>query len=116
MSTGPKNTWGGRREGAGRPPGSGKRGYTLSQEAVERALAESHRFAEKFGKTIEELLCDIAWGVGWAENATVNIRLKAIIQVMDRTAPKIHEGGIADSQGNPPAILPARNPDPGKVH
>ncbi len=116
MSTGPKNSWGGKRPGAGRPPGSGGRGKTLSQEAVERALEESQRFAERFGKTVEELLCDIAWGVEWAENATLNIRLKAIIQVMDRTAPRIQEGGIADTQGDPPAELPARIPHPEKVH
>ena len=116
MSTGPKNSWGGKRAGAGRPPGSGRRTGTLSQESVERVLRTTDEFAQKYGLTVDEILCSIAWGVDFAEGASLSTRLKAVVMVMDRTAPRIQEGGIADTHGSPPAELPARNPDPAKVH
>ena len=116
MSTGPKNSWGGKRAGAGRPLGSGGRGRTLSQEAVERALDVSARFTEKYGMNTDELLHCLAYGVDFAENVSHALRLKAIEKIHERTTPKIKEGGIADTHGNPPAILPERMPDPAKLY
>ena len=116
MSTGPKNSWGGKRIGAGRPPGISGHAKTLSQEAVDRSLEVSARYEKLLNKNTDELLHDVAHGQDWAAEANITARLKAIGMIHDRQSPRIQEGGPADTGGQPPAILPARNPDPGKVH
>jgi len=100
---------GGARPGAGRPLGSKKSGRTLAQEAVDRSLEVSARYCRELGKNTDELLHDVAYAQEWAANATIQTRMKAIGMIHDRQAPKITEGGLADTKGNPPAEIPARN-------
>ena len=64
----------------------------------------------------DEILHCLAYGVEFAENVSDSNRLKALEKIHERIAPKITEGGIADTHGSPPAILPARIPHPEKVH
>ncbi len=116
MSTEPKNSWGGKRAGAGRPPGISGHTKTLTQEAVERALEVSARYEKRLKKNTDELWHDVAHGIEWAAEANITARLKAIGMINERQSPRIQEGGPADTGGQPPAILPARNPDPDKVH
>ena len=116
MSTEPKNSWGGKRAGAGRPPGISGHARTLTQEAVERALEVSARYEKLLSKNTDELMHDVAYGMDWAEKANIPTRLKAIGMIHDRQSPRIQEGGIADTHGQPPAELPARRPHPEKVH
>ncbi len=72
----------------------------------------SARYCKEFGKNTDELLHDVAYANDWAANATIQTRMKAVDMIHARQAPKIQEGGFADTHGQPPAELPARNPDP----
>lgn len=102
---------GGARPGAGRPK------KTLGALGVERMLEATARYAKRYGKEVEELLLDICYGEGFAEEATIAVRLKAIERVLAQSAPRMKEGGPADSQGVPPAELPVRDKGPeGTVH
>ena len=67
-------------------------------------------------KNTDEILHDVAHGVDWAEGGSITVRLKAVGMIHDRQSPRIQEGGQADVAGTPPAELPARKPDPAKVH
>ena len=53
MSTGPKSRWGGKRQGAGRP----RKEYDANQVQAMRDAEEI--YAQKYGKTLDDLLCEI---------------------------------------------------------
>jgi len=53
MSTGPKSRWGGKSQGAGRP----RKEYDANQVQAMRDAEE--KYAKKYGKTLDDLLCEI---------------------------------------------------------
>ncbi len=99
---------GGPRPGAGRP----KR--TLSQAAVEWAWKTRDKYEQRYGKSVEELLLDIAYAVDWAKDVSVHVRLKAIQEIHRLTSPPLSEDGEANQRGVI-VRLPVRQDDPGKV-
>ncbi len=129
-----KDNRGGARPGAGRPvnPDSKRqqkiragtlnpslptaKAKTLGQDGVDRMTAAAGRFAKMYGVSIEELFLHIAYGTDFAEEAALTTRLKALERVREAMTPRSVEGGSTDTQGTPPAEIPARNPDPAGVH
>ncbi len=108
MSTGPKTieNRGGARPGAGRKP------ETLSVRQVRLMLERAEAKAEEHGKTLDDVLLDIAYS---AEEKTSD-KLAAIKIFKTHTMIKLNEGGDADKELGPAFFLPDQRPDPAKLH
>lgn len=105
MATGPKGGWGGKREG------SGRKKETLSGNQVREMLAKAKKYAEKHGKTIDEILLDIIY----AEETGVKDQLAGIKLWKEYTIAKIQEGGDTDTELGPNIFLPEKRPDTSNV-
>lgn len=105
MSTGPKSNWGGAR------PNSGPKKQTLSAHQVQLMLDKAKEYAEKFGKTIDEILLDFIY----EDDMPKKDRAACIKLWKEYTIAKISEGGEADKNLGPGIYLPGEKPDPTKV-
>lgn len=104
MSTGPKKieNRGGARPGAGRKP------ETLSAKQVQLMLDKAKEYAEKHGKTVDEILLDFIYG---SEIKDAD-KLAAIKLFKTYTIAKLQEGGETDLVLGPGIFLPEQRPDP----
>jgi hypothetical protein len=109
MSTGPKNNWGGRRDG------SGRKKKTVTQTKVERMLSECKLAEEKYGISLERLTLEIAYGQDNGVNAPWTVRMRALERVHDMTGGVMSEGSETDKVLGPQIYLPEQRPDPAKV-
>jgi hypothetical protein len=108
MASGPKKieNRGGAREGAGRKP------ETLSVRQVQAMLDRAADHAKKNGKTIDDVLLEIAYST---EEKTAD-RLAAVKIFKTHTMAKLNEGGETDVALGPAFFLPEQRPDPAKIH
>ena len=90
----------------GARPNSGPKPFSLSASQVKELLRTVKKFAKEHGKSIDDILV----GMVYAEKITDNNRLAAIKLVKDLSAPKISEGGTADTQLGPSIYLPEQKP------
>jgi hypothetical protein len=105
MSTGPKAGWGGRREGAG------AKKQTLSAFQVQQMLDKAKEYAEKYGKSVDDILLTFIYD----EKASLKDRAACIKLWKEYTIAKLSEGGEADKNLGPGIYLPEERPDPAKV-
>lgn len=105
MATGPKGSWGGRREGAG------AKKQTLSAFQVQQMLDKAKEYAEKNNKTIDDILLSFIYD----EEASLKDRAACIKLWKEYTIAKLSEGGDADKDLGPGIYLPGQRPDPAKV-
>ena len=108
MSTGPKKieNRGGAREGAGRKP------ETLSILQVRAMLETAKEYAEKFGKTVDQVLLDFIHD----PEAKHSDRIACIKLFKTFTIAKLQEGGETDTLLGPAFFLPEQRPDPAKMY
>lgn len=104
MSSGPKKieNRGGAREN------SGPKKQTLSVRQVQEMLEKAKEYAEKYKKTIDEVLLDFVYN---PESKDAD-RLAAIKLFKTYTIAKLQEGGETDQQLGPAFFLPDQRPDP----
>ncbi len=90
----------------GARPNSGPKPFSLSTSQVKGLLRTVKKFSKEHGKSIDDILV----GMVYDEKVTDNNRLAAIKLVKDLSAPKISEGGDADTHLGPAVFLPEKNP------
>ena len=100
MSTGPKSGWGGAREGSGRPK------ETLSAQQVRIMLSTAKKYADKYGKDIDEVLLDFVYG----EEVPTKDRIACLKIWKEYTVAKLQEGGDTDKALGPAVFLPEHHP------
>jgi hypothetical protein len=108
MTGKPKNIskWGGYRPGSGRKPT-----YMTTEYQVKKALQKARKKAKETGKTLDDILLEIAYADG--VKANVRDQLAAIRLFKDLTQTKTSEQNINVKQTNGPVIrLPEAKPDP----
>lgn len=103
MSTGPKaDNRGGARAGAGRPPIT----PALSAAQLAEFEAEAKKYAEIHGKTLKEVVLDIAY----SSKSSDRDRLTAAKLYWDKQMVPVKEGGDADRLLAPALFLPEQRP------
>ncbi len=117
-----------RKKAGGFRPGAGRPKLTITQQRVKQVTATLKKYAKEQGKTLDEIACDMAYGLDVFRDISAMMRLKAIVFLDDRT--RVAEGGEADHAfpgpvfydlENPPkdtgapVYLPITKPDPAKV-
>ena len=106
---------GGARSGAGRPR------ECLSINMVRELLKTAKKYADDYGKSIEDILLDMIYGVNEQRSLTNKEQLAAIKLFMDRVYIDdlvVDPGALepeAQDMGRPGIYLPERRPDPAKV-
>jgi hypothetical protein len=108
MSSGPKKV----ENRGGARPGAGAKPQTLSARQVQLMLDHAKEYAEKHGKTVDEILLDFIY----ASKSKDADRLAAIKLFKTYTIAKLQEGGETDQQLGPAFFLPDQRPDPAKLH
>lgn len=100
----------------GARPGAGKPRKTLSQQRIDDLLKLGKRYKKEQGKTPEELLMDIMYGLGDFREASIVQRNKAIDTYLRHTMPTQSEQNVNVTKAQAPAIyLPEQKPDPAMV-
>ena len=93
---------GGKREGAGRPPGK----VTLSQSQLQEFQHAARKFAKEHGKTLEEVVLAIAYD----KDAPRRDQLAAAKLFWDKAIIHATEGGEVDKALGPAFYLPEKRP------
>ena len=91
-------------------PGAGRKRETLSVTQVREMLAKAEAYAEKYGKTVNDILLEFVYGT--VKGVTKKDQLAAIKLWMDKTHIPVTEGGEADEVLGPGIYLPEQQQDP----
>ncbi len=108
----------------GARPNSGPKPSSLSANQVKALLRTVKKYAKEYGKTIDDILLDFAYGVTVMplvdkdgtvldlikKTVSTRDRIASIKIVKDLSAPKISEGGEADRTLGPSIYLPEQKP------
>lgn len=113
MSTGPKDGWGGKRDGSGR-----KNRWSVTETQVKEMLRDARKRAKLEGKKIDDILLDIIYARSGGAPAHVETkdRLAAIKIFKEYSMGKHSEQNVTFQKIEGPKIfLPEMRPDPAKV-
>jgi len=110
MSTGPKSRWGGKRQGAGRPR------KKLDANQVQAMRDAEEKYAQKYGKTLDDLLCEIIFEDEIdGQPVTIRNKMAAIKLFKGYTMRCPDERDLVAAPEEPPIWLPPQDPDPAKL-
>jgi hypothetical protein len=108
MATGPKEGWGGKREG------SGRKRSALSDAQVKKLLRAAKIKEKETGKSVADQLMAIIYGK--KSEVKVKERIAAVKVFYDQTITSASEQDVNVTKNKEPSIyLPEQMPDPAKL-